>query len=75
MSKKVFQSLYVSKHVTKEESERETTFTVTLKTLPTNPLQTTITVKSEEEAIFKDFPLNDTFEVNFVNPQLKLGED
>jgi len=72
MSKKVFQSLYVVKHVTKEDAEKETQYTVTLKTLPTSELETTITVKSEEQTIFNDFPLKETFEVEFVNPQTRL---
>lgn len=75
MSEPIRQTFSVIRHKTIESQDKETIYTVVLKTTPTATMKATLEIQSEMDSIRATFPLNETFEVSFTNPQTRLGEE
>ena len=65
--------LIVVKHSQTEEKDKETVYTATLKTDPTDNLAITVVIKSSRDDIKQQFPLNQITTVTLSTPQKTLG--
>ena len=67
--------LIVVRHSQTEEKDKETVYTVTLKTEPIDNLALTVVIKSTREDIKQQFPLNQITTVTLSTPQKTLEAD
>lgn len=67
-------SFTIMKHIKSSQADKEPDCKVILKTAPTSPFQARIEISNHDQAIFDRFPLDETVEVSFRNPQTRLGE-
>ena len=70
---KMNKDLIVVKHSQTEEKDKETVYTATLKTDPTDNLAITVVIKSSRDDIKQQFPLNQITTVTLSTPQKTLG--
>lgn len=68
-------SFTVIKHIKSSPADKEPVCVVKLKTAPTDPFQAKIEISDNHDRIFTRFPLNETIEVTFRNPQTRLDTE
>lgn len=73
LSEKLSFSITVVRHAEIKSSEKEPTYSVSLKTEPTAAIQTRITIKSDSKDVFERFPLDENFTLTFTTPQTRLA--